>query len=81
MMKNYLYWTFTCRNEKCRQKNDYAYLGTEETVNVADLPIQPTFTFTCPKCRAPGVYSQWDLEVSPKPYALDDPNDVIASIR
>ena len=74
VMKNYIYWTFTCQNEKCRQKHDYAYLGSDETVNLADLPIQQRFTFICPKCSTPEVYSQWDLEVSLKPYVPDPDN-------
>lgn len=77
-MKSYLYWTFVCRNEKCGEIYDYAYLGTDGTVNVADLPIQRAFSFTCPRCGTPGVYSQWDLGVSLRPGA-PEPNDVFVA--
>jgi hypothetical protein len=80
-MKSYLYWIFVCRNEKCHQIHDYAYLGTDETVNVADLPLQHSFVFTCPRCGTSDVYTQWDLGVSLKSCA-PQPNDVfIASVR
>lgn len=80
-MRSYLYWIFICRNEKCHQIHDYAYLGTDETVNVAELPIQDAFSFTCPRCGTSDVYSQWDLGVSLKPGA-PEPNELfIASIR
>lgn len=79
--EEYLYWIFVCRNEKCCHIHDYAYLGTDETVNVADLPLQHSFSFTCPRCGTPSLYTQWDLGVSLKPCA-PEPNDVfIASVR